>query len=102
MDEQVLVTVVGGYETEPLVVTEPLDCAGRHCVNSSTVCARLLRGGCCSELRPASACTTSAGPFVRPYEHDRSTSRSWRVDEMLSATGPLRTRPNAVGAGTGR
>jgi hypothetical protein len=30
MDEQVLVTVVRGDETEPLVVAEPLNGAGGH------------------------------------------------------------------------
>src|ERR1700733_13091425 len=33
MDKQVLVTVIRGNESEPLVVAEPLDCASRHGVN---------------------------------------------------------------------
>src|SRR5450759_4180400 len=30
VDEQVLVAIIGGDEAEPLVVAEPLHCAGRH------------------------------------------------------------------------
>src|SRR6185312_8270920 len=37
MDEEVLVAVVRGDEAKPLVVAEPLNGAGRHGVNSSTV-----------------------------------------------------------------
>src|ERR1019366_6881027 len=39
MDEEVLVAVIGGDETKPLVIAEPLYGASWHCVNSSTVCA---------------------------------------------------------------
>src|SRR5271154_744249 len=39
MHEQVLVAVVGGNETEPLVVAEPLYGASWHGADSSTVCA---------------------------------------------------------------
>src|SRR5258708_8358112 len=38
VDEQVLVAIVRGDEAEPLIVTEPLHCAGRHVI-SSTICA---------------------------------------------------------------
>src|SRR5580658_10398848 len=56
MYEQVLVAVVGGDETKPLVVAKPLNCAGRH-VGTPPRYVRAARGGCFLELRPASACT---------------------------------------------
>src|ERR1019366_5816106 len=65
VDEEVLVTVVRGDEPEPLVVAEPLYGAGRH-VRTPPRYVRAARGGCCSELRPASACTAFAGFFIRP------------------------------------
>src|SRR5450755_41656 len=43
MDEEILVAVVGGDETEPLVVAEPLNGARRHCV--PPLCRCLLRRG---------------------------------------------------------
>src|SRR5262249_2004638 len=85
MDEQVLLAIVGGDETEPLVVAEPLHCAGRHIWSSST-CVLLscvpLRGGCFSELRPALAL-----PFHRPIcaagRPDRSRSSHLCVYNLL-------------------
>src|ERR1700704_5523499 len=60
MNEQVLVAVVGGDETEPLVVAEPLYGASRH-VGTPPQYVRAARGGCFLKLRPASACTSFAG-----------------------------------------
>src|ERR1035437_4120769 len=65
MDEQILLAVIGGDETEPLVVAEPLYGAGRHVGNSSTVCVC-----CCAEdaVRASTCelCTTFAGLLCRP------------------------------------
>src|SRR5580698_4067823 len=44
----------------------------------------LRRGGCCLELRPASACTAFAGLLCRPDAHDRSRSPPGCVVEMFS------------------
>src|ERR1700709_561415 len=66
MNEQVLVAVVGGDETDPLVVAEPLHCASRH-VGTPPRYVRAARGGCFLKLRPASACTTFAGLRRRPF-----------------------------------
>src|ERR1700694_4572859 len=52
----------------------------------------LLRGGCCLELRPASACTTFAGLLCRPDlttvagPGDRVLSRCCSVDDRASAS----------------
>src|ERR1700684_1801142 len=66
MDKQVLVAVVGGDETKPLVVAEPLYCASRH-VGTPPRCS------CCDaedavELLPPSTCTAFAGLMRRPDE----------------------------------
>src|SRR5271169_2898092 len=47
MDKQVLVAVVGGDETKPLVVAEPLYCASRHVGTPPRYSFVLRRGGCC-------------------------------------------------------
>src|ERR1700757_748894 len=54
MDEEVLVAVVRGDETEPLVVAEPLHGAGGHLLCSSTV------GACCSAEDASRASTCEA------------------------------------------
>src|SRR5271166_1191195 len=86
MDEQVLVAVIRGDETKPLVVAEPLYGASWHVGILHDMCV-LLRGGCCSELRPASACTAFAGPWLPAIQDDRSRSPPTFVAEMLHRAG---------------
>src|SRR4029077_18897354 len=43
----------------------------------------LRRGGCCSELRPASACTTFRRSYVPARQDDRSRALRSRVVELL-------------------
>src|ERR1041385_79567 len=78
MNEQVLVAVVRGDETERLVVAEPLYGASWHVGNASTVCA------CCTRrmLHEASTCERLhcfRRSFAPASQHDRSTSQDARV-----------------------
>src|ERR1700691_1027928 len=68
----------------------------------------LRRGGCCLELRPASACTAFAGLLCRPDAHDRSRSPRARVVEMfllhtcpIGHSGDLSTPTAAISGGLG-